>query len=266
MNEQDLIYHELILELNRHPLNKKHLSDFTYHHKEFNPLCGDEVELFIKIDDHGKIIDIGFQGNGCAISQASASVLTEMIRSKSTTEAQKITTENILQKLGLEKLNPTRLRCAGLSVEALHHISPSSQEGAGGVTQKEQVIPNLFNRKYLKPFRKKLRSSMTKSEIILWKHLSHDQLGVRFRRQYSIGDYIVDFYCPILQLAIEIDGSTHFEEQILDRDQKKENYLKSLGIVVKRYPAQEVFNNLEQVITDIYQSCETLKSQRRNSS
>lgn len=276
MNEQDLIYHELILELNRHPLNKKKLEDFTYHHKEFNPLCGDEVELFVKTDEHDMIIDIGFQGQGCALSQASASILTEMSKKKTLPEAQKITTEEILKKLGLEKLNPTRLRCVGISVENIHKISttkaavqkksPSSKEGVGGVIEDEQIIPNLFNRKYLKPFRKKLRNNLTKSETILWKHLSHDQLGVRFRRQYSIGDYIVDFYCPTLQLVIEVDGSTHFEEQVFDRDQKKESYLKNLGIVVKRYPDEEVFNNLEQVITDIYQTCEMLKHQRRNSS
>jgi nitrogen fixation NifU-like protein len=124
MNDQDLIYHELILELYRHPLNKKKLDDFTFHHKEFNPLCGDEVELFIKTDKDDKIIDIGFLGQGCALSQASTSILTEVLKKKTLTEAYKITTQEILQKLGLKKLNPTRLRCVGLPVEALQKISP----------------------------------------------------------------------------------------------------------------------------------------------
>lgn len=129
MNDQDLIYHELILELYRHPLNKKKLDDVTFHHKEFNPLCGDEVELFIKTDEHDMITDISFQGQGCTLSQASASILTEMSKKKTLSEAQKITTEIILQKLGLEKLNPTRLRCIGISVQALQNISPAISAG-----------------------------------------------------------------------------------------------------------------------------------------
>ena len=123
MSEQDLIYHELILELNRHPLNKKKLEDFTYHHKEFNPLCGDEVELFVKTDEHDMIIDIGFQGNGCAISQASASILTEKVKNKIFLEAQNLENNELVGWLGLKNLNPTRLRCATLSLECLKKLS-----------------------------------------------------------------------------------------------------------------------------------------------
>lgn len=117
MNAEDELYHELILELYRHPLNKKHLSNFDYHYKEFNPLCGDEVELFIKTDKNGKIIDIGFQGNGCAISQASASILTEKIKNKLFKEARELQNDNLLEWLGLNNLNPTRVRCVTLSLE-----------------------------------------------------------------------------------------------------------------------------------------------------
>ena len=123
MSEQDLIYHELILELNRHPLNKKKLEDFTYHHKEFNPLCGDEVELFVKTDEHDMIIDIGFQGNGCAISQASASILTEKVKNKIFLEAQNLENNELVGWLGLKNLNPTRIRCATLSLECLKKLS-----------------------------------------------------------------------------------------------------------------------------------------------
>jgi nitrogen fixation NifU-like protein len=122
MNDQDLIYHELILELNRHPLNKKQLSNFTYHYKEFNPLCGDEVELFIKTDKDDRIIDIGFLGNGCAISQASASILTEKIKNKKFSEVQNLENNELLGWLGLKNLNPTRIRCATLSLECLKKI------------------------------------------------------------------------------------------------------------------------------------------------
>ena len=119
MNSENEIYHELILELNRHPLNKKKLDNFNLHSKEFNPLCGDEVELFIKTDNDNNIINIGFQGNGCAISQAATSIVTEKIKNKPLSELTHITLELILSSLGLPHLNPTRQRCAGLGLEAL---------------------------------------------------------------------------------------------------------------------------------------------------
>ncbi len=113
------VYKELILELNRHPLNKKKLSDFDVRHKETNPLCGDEIELFIKFDANDKVADVGFQGAGCAITQASASLLTDYIKGKSRAELKNITAETMTEMLGLPQLNPTRLRCLLLALKAL---------------------------------------------------------------------------------------------------------------------------------------------------
>jgi len=70
----------------------------------------------------------------------------------------------------------------------------------------------MYNDKQQKHNRKKLRKEMTPKEIILWRDIKSKRLGVNFRRQFGIGDYIVDFYCPEKRLTIEIDGSQHFNE------------------------------------------------------
>jgi nitrogen fixation NifU-like protein len=115
----DDLYRETILELYRNPKNKKILDDFNAYQKEHNPLCGDEVELFLKFDTENKLRDIGFQGEGCAISQAGISLLTEYIKNKTKEELKTITGEQVLVMLGLKNLNPTRLRCALLGLKTL---------------------------------------------------------------------------------------------------------------------------------------------------
>lgn len=115
----DALYHEVLLDLYKHPLNKQILSDFDVQHKENNPLCGDTVEIFIKWGKNDTVAEVGWQGNGCAISQASSSLLTEEVKGKSKTDIKKITNEQVLEMLGLEKLNPTRLRCATLCLETI---------------------------------------------------------------------------------------------------------------------------------------------------
>ncbi len=114
----DDLYHELILDLNRRPLNKTKLTDFDYNHEEHNLLCGDTIEIFIKFDGN-KIADIAWQGEGCAISTASASLLTDYLKNKNKSEIKKIDQARVLKLLGLKKINPTRLRCAMLALKCL---------------------------------------------------------------------------------------------------------------------------------------------------
>jgi very-short-patch-repair endonuclease len=72
----------------------------------------------------------------------------------------------------------------------------------------------LNNKPILKNYRKGLRNNMTEAEIVLWKYLKGSQLdGKKFRRQHSFGNYILDFYCAPLKLAIELDGASHFTEE-----------------------------------------------------
>jgi len=87
---------------------------------------------------------------------------------------------------------------------------------------------------------------------LLWTYLKQSQLtGKKFRRQQSIGNYIVDFYCPEKKLAIELDGDFHFDEEVKKYDQERTNFISKLGIKVLRFENQEVLYNLENVLISI---------------
>lgn len=115
----DEIYSDLILELNKNPLNKKRISGISYRDK--NPLCGDEIEIALEVNDSGEVVDVGFQGQGCAISQAAASIVTEMVKGRNIHELVKIEIDDVLNKLGVPQLknNPVRIKCVALSVKAV---------------------------------------------------------------------------------------------------------------------------------------------------
>ena len=110
----------------------------------------------------------------------------------------------------------------------------------------------IFNRKPLKEFRKELRSNLTPAEAVMWTALQKKQLeGRKFRRQHSIGKYIVDFYCPAEKLVIELDGAEHYTLEGSDYDGKRDSYISSFGIKVLRYENMDIYNNLEAVLEDI---------------
>ncbi len=92
---------------------------------------------------------------------------------------------------------------------------------------------------------------MTIPEKKLWESIRRDRLGVRFRRQYGIGRYIADFYCPELKLVIEIDGSGHFTGESKVYDEERTGFMNSIGIRVLRYSNNEVMNNLTGVLNDL---------------
>ncbi|MDD5290435.1 MAG: endonuclease domain-containing protein, partial [Patescibacteria group bacterium] len=93
----------------------------------------------------------------------------------------------------------------------------------------------IFNQKQRETIRKILRKEMPKGEVVLWTRLKGNQTGYKFRRQHSIGRYVVDFYCPELHLAIEVDGRTHdYHDQII-YDKERQKYIEALGIKVMRF-------------------------------
>jgi very-short-patch-repair endonuclease len=102
-----------------------------------------------------------------------------------------------------------------------------------------------------KNFRKDLRNNVTPQEIIIWSRLRRIQLGVKFRRQHSIGKYIVDFYCPSKNLIIEVDGGQHDGENQRRYDESRTKYFESLGFKVIRFWDNDVNNNLSSVISEI---------------
>jgi very-short-patch-repair endonuclease len=111
------------------------------------------------------------------------------------------------------------------------------------------------NKFILKAYRRKLRKNLTPAEAFLWLHLKNKQLeGRRFRRQFSIDNYILDFYCPSEKLAIELDGARHFTHQGVEKDKVRDSFLKANGIGVIRIENKDVFDNTVHVIECIKQS------------
>lgn len=94
-----------------------------------------------------------------------------------------------------------------------------------------------------------MRNNATVAEKILWARLRKSQLGVKFRRQQSIGPYIVDFYCPQIRLVIELDGKQHFNNK--DYDDYRTEYLNALNIKVIRYWNDEIQTSINSVINEI---------------
>lgn len=110
----------------------------------------------------------------------------------------------------------------------------------------------INNLKELKDKRKALRNNLTPAEAALWTMLKGKQFeGRKFRRQHSVGYYILDFYCPAEKLAIELDGEPHFQEKQMKYDEKRTKYLNSVGITVVRFENKEVFQSPEGVLAEI---------------
>ena len=117
MTADDQFYREYILDHYKNPRNFGRLEHPDISHEEENPLCGDVVAMEFKLKD-GQIEDVRFHGRGCAISQASASLLTERLKGISLDDAKKISKDEVLEQLGID-ISPARLKCALLSLKVL---------------------------------------------------------------------------------------------------------------------------------------------------
>lgn len=110
----------------------------------------------------------------------------------------------------------------------------------------------LYNHPSYIERRRILRKDQTPEEKIIWEHIRKKQLeGYLFWRQYSIGPYVVDFYCPKLRLAIEVDGGQHAKEEHMLYDAEREQYLAGLDITTLRFWNSEVSGNLSEVLEKI---------------
>ena len=100
---------------------------------------------------------------------------------------------------------------------------------------------------------------MPKAEIILWSQIRAKQIkNCRFRRQYGIGKFVVDFYAPRQKIAIELDGDSHFEsDQAESYDQSRERFIKSLGIKILRFTNSDIYESLDHVLEIIENSIKT---------
>ncbi|MFC1224604.1 endonuclease domain-containing protein [Pedobacter sp. BG31] len=116
----------------------------------------------------------------------------------------------------------------------------------------------IHNLKYLKEKRRELRNNLTPAEATMWGYLQNSKLdGRKFRRQHSVGNYILDFYCPSEKLAIEVDGSSHDDYSAEMYDKERTDFLESKGIRIIRFDNIDVFESEELV-------CEAIRKHFKN--
>ena len=110
----------------------------------------------------------------------------------------------------------------------------------------------LFNKESTKEKRRSLRRTQTDVEKIMWSKLRGKRFfDLKFFRQYGIGEYIADFYCPSKKLVIELDGSQHYMEEGKEYDMIREEYMKSCGIKTIRFSNLDIINNINRVLEKI---------------
>ena len=112
------IYREQIIDLYEHPLNYGRLETADWSYEEDNPLCGDVIRIDVKLDDQNRIAEVAWSGDGCAISQAAASLLTEEIKGMALEEVRAFDKDELLELVGV-KLSMARIKCALLSLKVL---------------------------------------------------------------------------------------------------------------------------------------------------
>lgn len=108
-----------------------------------------------------------------------------------------------------------------------------------------------YNKKQEQEKRRKLRSNMTYCEKLVWQHLRKRQLGYRFLRQYSVDQFVIDFYCPELKLAIELDGGIHEIPEQKEYDIARQKYIEKFGISFIRITNAEYLANPNKALTKI---------------
>ncbi|QQR54883.1 iron-sulfur cluster assembly scaffold protein [Candidatus Peregrinibacteria bacterium] len=114
------LYAEQIIDLAKNPLNRGEMEAATLTSSGVNTTCGDHVRLYLKMEDR-KVMDASWEGDGCAISIATASVLTEEIKGKKWTDSKELTKQDLYEWLGIDNLGPARVKCLTLSLETLHN-------------------------------------------------------------------------------------------------------------------------------------------------
>ncbi len=129
------MYREQILDLYENPLNHGALDPHDFSYEEDNPLCGDVIKIDVRMGEDGRVTEVAWSGDGCAISQASASLVTEEIKGLTLEEIKKLDKDFILELLGIP-LSMARIKCATLSLKVL-------KAGAYGIPDKSEMRKHL---------------------------------------------------------------------------------------------------------------------------
>ncbi len=109
--------------------------------------------------------------------------------------------------------------------------------------------------------RRKLRQDSTKAEEILWKYLRNRKLlDIKFKRQYSVDQFVFDFYSPQMKFAIELDGKVHLDEEVKNHDENRDGYLESFGIKILRIKNEMVINDIENTLKLINENIIIIKN------
>jgi len=117
----------------------------------------------------------------------------------------------------------------------------------------------FYNKPNIKSLRRKLRKKQTEPEALLWQKLRNRAFeNLKFYRQYSIGQYILDFYCPYLRFAIELDGSQHLEEEKQEYDDRRTDFLKNENIHLVRFYNTDVYEDLEGILEVIFDEVQNI--------
>lgn len=123
-------------------------------------------------------------------------------------------------------------------------------------------MTKIYNKSFQKLNRQNLRRQIPQAEIILWSRLRRRQIaGIKFRRQYSVNRFVLDFYCPQLKLAIEVDGPTHQGTDAQNYDQLRQLSIEGLDIQFLRFTNREVYQNIDGVLDTIYQKILALQNE-----
>jgi len=118
-----------------------------------------------------------------------------------------------------------------------------------------------YNRTKEKWRRKDLRKKSTGAEKILWEYLRNRKLaGYKFKRQYSVDAFIIDFYCPKVKLGIEVDGEVHFTDEAKEYDENRSGFLSDFGIEIIRFRNDEIYNTIKVVLNTIENKLEELEN------